>query len=152
MPIIFGRVDQGRLQGIGMTAVRDLHDLCRQMTPSIVDGVFVYCTFSDFRLPSGLEPICTFRESEGLTAILGKSQAEAAGVPYTFPCRLITLTVHSSLDAVGFLACITDRLAHAGIACNAVAAFHHDHLFVPEARAAETLKILRDLAAETRTG
>ena len=133
-----------------MTAVRDLHDLCRQMTPSIVDGVFVYCTFSDFRLPSGLEPICTFRESEGLTAVLAKSQAEAAGVPYTFPCRLITLTVHSSLDAVGFLACITDRLAHAGIPCNAVAAFHHDHLFVPETRAAETLEILHDLAAETR--
>ncbi len=105
-----------------MTAVRDLHDLCRQMTPSIADGVFVYCTFSDFRLPHGLEPICTFRESEGLTAIVGKSQAEAAGVPYTFPCRLITLAVHSSLDAVGFLACITDRLAQAGIACNAVAA------------------------------
>ena len=133
-----------------MSAVDDLHDLCRQMTPSIADGVFVYCSFSDFRLPHGLEPICTFRESEGLTAIVGKSQAEAASVPYTFPCRLITLAVHSSLDAVGFLACITDRLARAGIACNAVAAFHHDHLFVPEARAAETLQVLHSLAAEAR--
>ena len=94
------------------------------MTPSIAEGVFVYCTFSDFRLPQGLDPICTFRESEGLTAIVDKSQAEAARVPYTFPCRLITLAVHSSLDAVGFLAYITDRLAQAGIACNAVAAFH----------------------------
>jgi hypothetical protein len=152
MPIIFGEVEQGRLEGMGMTAVRDLHDLCRQMTPSIAHGVFVYCTFSDFRLPQGLEPICTFHESEGLTAIVGKSQAEAAGVPYTFPCRLITLAVHSSLDAVGFLACITDRLAQAGIACNAVAAFHHDHLFVPEARAAETLELLHGLAAEARFG
>ena len=133
-----------------MSAVDDLHDLCRQMTPSIVDGVFVYCSFSDFRLPHGLEPICTFRESEGLTAIVGKSQAEAPGVLYTFPCRLITLAVHSSLDAVGFLACITNGLARAGIACNAVAAFHHDHLFVPEARAAETLQVLHSLAAEAR--
>jgi hypothetical protein len=137
---------------MGMTAVRELHELCRQMTPSMADGVFVYCTFSDFHLPERLEPICTFREAEGLTAIVGKSQAEAAGVPYTFPCRLITLAVHSSLDAVGFLACITGRLAHAGISCNAVAAFHHDHLFVPEARAAETLEILQHLAAETRAG
>lgn len=150
MPIIFGEVEQGRLEGMGMNAVRDLHDLCRQMTPSIADGVFVYCTFSDFDLPQGLEPICTFRESEGLTAIVDKSHAEAAGVPYTFPCRLITLAVHSSLDAVGFLACITDRLAQAGIACNAVAAFHHDHLFVPEARAAETLEILHGLATDAR--
>ena len=133
-----------------MTAVRDLHDLCRGMTPSIADGVFVYCTFGDFRIPQGLEPICTFRESEGLTAIVAKLQAEAAGIPYTFPCCLITLAVHSSLDAVGFLACITDRLAKAGIACNPVAAFHHDHLFVPEARAAETLEILGGLVADAR--
>ncbi len=133
-----------------MTPVRDLQDLCRGMTPTMADGVYVYCTFSDFRLPQALDPICTFRESEGLTAIVGRSQAEAAGVPYTFPCRLITLAVHSSLEAVGFLACITDRLAQAGIPCNAVAAFHHDHLFVPEARAAEALQVLHGLAAGAR--
>jgi len=133
-----------------MTGVRDLHDLCRQMTPSIADGVFVYCTLSDFQLPQGVEPICTFREAEGLTIIVSKAQAEAAGVPYVFPCRLITLAVHSSLDAVGFLACITDRLARAGIACNVVAAFHHDHLLVPEARAEEALHVLHSLASETR--
>lgn len=131
-----------------MTGVRDLQDLRRQMTPSIADGVFVYCSFGDFRLPQGLDPICTFREAEGLTAIVTKAQAEAADVPYVFPCRLITLAVHSSLEAVGFLACVTDRLARAGIACNAVAAFHHDHLFVPEARAQETIDILCRLSAE----
>jgi uncharacterized protein len=131
-----------------MTSVRDLHALCRQMTPSMADGVFVYCTLGTLRLPEGIEPICTFREAEGLTVIVSKSQAEAAGIPYVFPCRLITLAVHSSLDAVGFLACITDRLARAGIACNAVAAFHHDHLFVPEERAEETLRVLNRLASE----
>jgi hypothetical protein len=138
-------------QEIRMTGVLDLSDLCRQMTPSIADGVYVYCTFSDFRVPPGIEPICTFREAEGLTAIVSRPQADAARLPYVFPSRLITLAVHSSLDAVGFLACITDRLARAGIACNAVAAFHHDHLFVPEARAQETLDLLRALAAETRS-
>ena len=131
-----------------MTAVRDLHELCRQMTPTLADGVFVYCSFSDFRLPDGLDPVCTFREAEGLTAIVGKQAADMAGVPYTFPCRLITLAVHSSLDAVGFLACITDRLAQADIACNAVAGFHHDHLFVPAERAVQALEVLRSLAGE----
>jgi len=135
-----------------MSGVVDLGDLCRQMTPRLADGVYVYCTFSDFRLPGGVEPICTFREAEGLTAIVGRREAEAAALPYVFPCRLITLTVHSSLDAVGFLARITDRLARAGIACNAVAAFHHDHLFVPEERAEETLQILRNLASEQGNG
>ena len=131
-----------------MSGVVDLGVLCRQMTPHLAEEVYVYCTFSDFRLPGGLEPICTFREAEGLTAIVGRREAEAAALPYVFPCRLITLAVHSSLDAVGFLARITDRLSRAGIACNAVAAFHHDHLFVPEARAEETLQLLRDLASE----
>lgn len=135
-----------------MSGVVDLGDLCRQMTPRLADGVYVYCTFSDFRLPGGLEPICTFREAEGLTAIVSRREAEAATLPYVFPCRLITLTVHSSLDAVGFLARITDRLARSGIACNAVAAFHHDHLFVPEARAEETLQLLRNLASEQSNG
>ncbi len=131
-----------------MSGVVDLGVLCRQMTPHLAEEVYVYCTFSDFRLPGGLEPICTFREAEGLTAIVGRREAEAAALPYVFPCRLITLAVHSSLDAVGFLATITDRLSRAGIACNAVAAFHHDHLFVPEARAEETLQLLRELASE----
>lgn len=131
-----------------MTGVVDLDDLCRQMTPRLVDGVYVYCTFTDSRLPSGLEPICTFREAEGLTAIIGKREAEEASLPHVFPCRLITLTVHSSLDAVGFLARISARLSRAGIACNVVAAFHHDHLFVPEARAEDTLQILREIASE----
>lgn len=131
-----------------MTVVVDLDDLCRQMTPCLVDGVYVYCTFSDFRLPAGVEPVCTFRETEGLTAIISKPEADAVALPSVFPCRLITLTVHSSLDAVGFLACISARLALAGIACNAVAAYHHDHLFVPEARAEETVRILCGLASE----
>jgi uncharacterized protein len=131
-----------------MTGIVDLAKLCRQMTPRLANGVYVYCTFSDFRLPAGLDPVCTFREAEGLTAIIGKGEADEAALPYVFPCRLITLAVHSSLEAVGFLACVTARLSEAGIACNAVAAFHHDHLFVPEARAEETLQILRELASE----
>lgn len=131
-----------------MTGVVDLDDLCRQMTPRLVDGTYVYCTFTDFRLPAGIEPVCTFRETEGLTAIVSKREAEAAALPYVFPCRLITLTVHSSLDAVGFLACISARLSRAGIACNVVAAFHHDHLFVPATRAEDTLQILREIASE----
>jgi hypothetical protein len=63
---------------------------------------------------------------------------------------MITLAVHSSLEAVGFLACITDRLTREGIACNVVAAYHHDHLFVPLARADDALGVLRNLAAESR--
>ena len=49
------------------------------------------------------------------------------GASQPFASRLITLTVRSSLEAVGLLAAITARLADAGISVNAVSAFHHDH-------------------------
>jgi hypothetical protein len=56
--------------------------------------------------------------------------------------------VHSALDAVGFLALVTGRLAAAGIACNAIAGYHHDHLLVPVARADEAMDVLNALASD----
>jgi hypothetical protein len=58
------------------------------------------------------------------------------------------LTVHSSLEAIGFLATISTALAHAGIPCNAVAAYHHDHLFIPVDRAQEALALLKALSSD----
>jgi hypothetical protein len=81
-----------------------------------------------------------------VTLVLRREDAESAGLSYQFVARLITLTVHSSLDAVGFLAAITARLAEAGIAVNAVSAFHHDHLFVPEHRAEEALAVMKNMS------
>lgn len=48
-----------------------------------------------------MNPICTLRETEGLTAIVEKHQAERCAVAYVFDAHLITLTVHSSLEAIG---------------------------------------------------
>jgi hypothetical protein len=45
----------------------------------------------------------------------------------------LTLRVHSALDGVGLTAAVASALAEIGIPCNMVAAFHHDHAFVPEA-------------------
>ncbi len=81
-----------------------------------------------------------------MTLIVLQEQAAAAGLRPTFPSRMITLRVASSLEAIGFLAAITAELAQAGIAVNPVSAFHHDHLFVPEDRAEEAMTILRGMA------
>jgi hypothetical protein len=42
---------------------------------------------------------------------------------------------------------MTARLADAGIGVNAVSAFYHDHLFVPEDRADEALTLLQKMSA-----
>lgn len=75
----------------------------------------------------------------------GRKRA-AAGLAYPGTFRRVTLSVHSSLDAVGFMAAISTRLAANGIGVNPVAAYFHDHLFIPSARATEAMALLESFA------
>lgn len=129
-----------------MRGTCDLATLLRDMMPVIASPTYVYCSFPDGRVPAGVEAVCQFREVEGLTAIIERSAAQRLGIAHNFPARMITLTVHSDLAAVGFLSVIFAALADAGIACNAVSAYYHDHLFVPEDRANEAMDLLQSLA------
>lgn len=122
------------------------------MKPELRPGIFVFCTIPlDERIPAAVNPLLTFREQEGATLVIAREEAEAAGLRHAFASRLITLTVHSALDAVGFLAAITAHLADAGISVNAVSAFHHDHLFVPVDRADEAMTLLQGMSTATST-
>ena len=130
-----------------MPGERDLAMLLQNMKPEMHDDVFVFCSIpADKEIPAAFRPVYLFREREGTTLVMRREEAESAGLPYQFVSRLITLTVHSSLEAVGFLAAITGRLAQAGISVNAVSAYYHDHLFVPEHRADEALRVLQDMS------
>ena len=125
--------------------------LLGSMAPELLPGLFVFATLPPGTpLPSGLNPVMVFREREGDTLILLEEDARAAGLSSAFPSRMVTLNVHSSLDAVGFLAAITTRLAAAGMGVNPVSAFFHDHLFVPADRAEEAMELLEALTAEHR--
>jgi uncharacterized protein len=134
-----------------MHASRDLAHLLAVMAPAIDPREFVFATVTGDTLAdlsrSGTAPLATFVESEGLSLILERTAATRAGLTYIYPCRLITLSVHSSLDAIGFVSAITSALAAAGISVNPVSAYHHDHLFVPVDRATAALDILRRLSA-----
>lgn len=122
--------------------------LLRDIKPEMREGIFVFCTIAEgAEISAAIQPLFTFREHEGTTLVLRREEADSAGLSYQFASRLITLTVHSSLDGVGFLAAVTTRLADAGIAVNAVSAFYHDHLFVPESRAEEAFGLLQNMSA-----
>jgi uncharacterized protein len=130
-----------------MAGGRDLAALLRDMHPEMREGIFVFCTIAnDAVLPATIKPLLIFRETEATTLVIRQDEADRHGLPHQFRSRLITLTVHSSLEAVGFLAAITARLAEAGISVNAVSAFYHDHLFVPVDRAEEALRLLQDMS------
>ena len=131
-----------------MAGETDLATLIRTMRPVLGEEIYVFATIPHgSAVPSGVTPQMTFREAEGPTLILPKREAEAAGLAGAFPCRMVTLDVHSSLELVGFLEAVSAPLAAAGISVNAVSAFHHDHLFVPVERVEEALRILKELAA-----
>ncbi|MDS0862193.1 ACT domain-containing protein [Burkholderia pseudomultivorans] len=124
---------------------KDLATLCATIQPEMAEPVYVYCSFQDFRLPEGLSPLFTFREIEGLTAVLDLRDADRYALPYAFKARLITLKVHSSLEAVGFLAVVSAHLAKAAIPCNAIAGYYHDHILVPVDRADEAFSVLNGI-------
>jgi hypothetical protein len=86
------------------------------------------------------------REAEGTTLVVERGEAERAGLHGEFPSAWITLEVHSALEAVGFTAAFSAALTRAGISANVVAAFHHDHVFVPEHRADDALRVLGELS------
>jgi uncharacterized protein len=122
---------------------RDLSNLLAEIQPILRPETYVLCTIPvDQRIPGAISPMLTFREQEGTALIVTLAEAEAAALRYQFPCRMITLNVFSALDAVGFLAAVTARLANAGTSVNPVAGFYHDHLFVPVDRAEEVMRFL----------
>lgn len=126
--------------------VSDARELVAGMTPELKSGQYVFCAARD-RDWTLLQPLAMFREAEGVSLILERGAAEAAGFPIGAPMALITLNVYSALDDVGLTAAVSGALAKSGIACNMVAALHHDHVFVPIERADEALAILLALQA-----
>ncbi|MBS9716233.1 ACT domain-containing protein [Pseudohalocynthiibacter aestuariivivens] len=126
-----------------MSGEQNFDALLRTLSAKLEDGLFVFVTVSDDAVPGDISPRMIFREDEGTTLIILKSEAEACGLAYEFPCRMITLNVHSSLEAVGFIARIATELAKHDMGVNPVSGFFHDHLFVPDGREQDALQVLK---------
>ncbi|MGW3169294.1 ACT domain-containing protein [Streptomyces sp. NPDC001153] len=131
-----------------MTGETDLQTLLRDMRPELNPGRYVF-TMAEGGVPSGVTPVVTVAEQEGLTVVVPQAEADAAGMAYDYVAGWITLRVHSALASVGLTAAVSRSLADADLSCNVVAGFHHDHLFVPYERAEEALDVLRRLARES---
>lgn len=116
------------------------------LQPRLHSGVLAYCC-----LPHGdpIPPtaICHFAEDEGVTIILPLEDADRMNLKVGYQAEWITLDVQSDLASVGLTAKVSTTLAHAGISCNIVAGYHHDHLFVPAGKGYDALIVLLDLQA-----
>ncbi len=131
-----------------MAGVKELDRLLAEMSPELGAEEYVFATFpgAEYADLASLSPITSFQEKEGLTLVIERSVAQAAGIPCEPVFRKISLGVHSSLEAVGLTAAISNKLAERGISANIVAAYFHDHLFVPSAMAEEAMIAMMELS------
>ncbi len=126
-----------------MSGTTNLAELLRHLEPVLVDGAYVYVSVAD---PAALPALATVVEGEGTTVVLRQEDADAADLDYELVLSWITLNVHSSLEAVGLTSAFATALGEAGISCNVLAGYFHDHILVPAPKAEESMKVLRYLA------
>ena len=128
-----------------MSGETNLAILLKTMQPVLRDAEYVFCTVNQ-RLEDliQLDPVGIFQEDEGITLILLRSSADRAALSYNSVFRMITLSVHSSLEAVGFMAAIATKLTKHNISVNPISAYYHDHLFVPVDQADRVMELLQE--------
>ncbi len=127
-----------------MAGQTDLETMLSTLEPTVRDGEFVYVTVPE-EDARGLPAHAMVVESEGVSVVLRREDAEAACLPFDFVAHWISLSVHSSLEAVGLTAAFATALGEAGISCNVLAGFYHDHLLVPVAQTDDAMRVLQGL-------
>lgn len=128
-----------------MSGEQDLRLLLAGMQPQPRPGTYVFVVVGRSARPD-VQVLASVEEPEGLTLVTTREDADRAGLSYDFVAGWITLHVHSALDAVGLSAAVSTALARAGISCNVLAGYHHDHLLVPVERLDDALGVLRGLS------
>lgn len=125
-----------------MNGEKDLEVLLKSMKPKHNAGEFVFCNTKNVAQLDWSQVIMMFREDESITIITPKEVADKLNIEYSFVASWITLTVHSSLEAVGLTAAFSKALSEEGISCNVVAAYYHDHIFVDKKDTDKAMDIL----------
>lgn len=126
-----------------MSGEKNLQLLLKSMKPEHNEGDYVFCKVDQLGSLNLDEVEMFFKEKEAITLILKKEIAAKLNLEYSITMSWITLSVHSSLEAVGLTAAFSKALSDAGISCNVVAAFYHDHIFVGKKDTEKAMQILK---------
>jgi hypothetical protein len=123
---------------------RDLATLLRELRVTKRPGA--WCMVSGVELPGDVDVQASIAEGEGTTSVISAADASRLGITPEFVMAWLTLEVNSALDAVGLTAAVASALAEDGLACNVLAAFHHDHLLVGFDEQDRAIEVLEGLA------
>lgn len=131
--------------------VSDAKGMIAGMTPHLHDQPYRFVAGHEGDANGALfgHSFAVIREEEGTTFVCRRAEVqenEQEGQDFA----RITLGVNSDLEGVGLTAAVSEVLADAGIACNVIAGFHHDHLFVPWNRREEAEALLTELSEDAR--
>jgi hypothetical protein len=126
-----------------MTGERELGRLLAGLSPERRHGEVVIVAVRD---PAGLPTLATVTEEDAITVVLRREDADRLELLYDWVAAWVTLTVHSSWEAVGMTAAVAQSLAEVDIPCNVLAGFRHDHLLIPVEQVDAAMAALRGLA------
>lgn len=125
-----------------MSGEKDLQQLLKSMKPEHNSGDYVFCKVQNLENINLEEIKMFFKEKEAFTLILKKETADRLKLDYSVLMAWITLTVHSSLEAIGLTAAFSKALSENEISCNVVAAYYHDHIFVNKEDIDKAIEVL----------
>ena len=130
-----------------MSGLHNLDQILKSLEPRLLPDLYVYCMVPNTHPIDwlGLNPLAIIREAEGITLVLTQQTAKAHNVDHMGSFCCISLTVHSSLEAVGLTAAISSALAKNDIPANMLAGYYHDHILVPADNASLAMDIIHKL-------
>jgi uncharacterized protein len=117
------------------TGERDLRRILADLKPILSDERYAFEKSDNAVFDTDI--FALVREEEGVSAIRVRPTGEWAR---------LSLGVHSSLEAVGLTAALSNALAAAGISANVIAGLNHDHIFVPWELRKDALRVIDGLA------
>ncbi|AXT20838.1 ACT domain-containing protein [Flavobacteriaceae bacterium AU392] len=124
----------------------NLKMMIKSMKPKLNRGTYIFTTLKTIDHIDRSDIICEFKEEEGITLIIQKEKADELNLKYEFVASWITLTVHSSLNAIGLTAEFSRELTKHQISCNVIAGYYHDHIFVNVKDKNKAIEVLENLS------
>ena len=133
--------------------IKNTGKMIAAMTPELRPGRWVFCCTHNPKTIADTAPeaLAVIQEDEGVTLVLPPDVAAAHGFAASLCFKQITLTVFSDLEGIGLTAAVAKALTIAQIPCNVIAAFHHDHILVPESVADQAMDTLQALQRSSQS-